>query len=99
MDASSLLARELGKRQTHACHMPEGVARKLTLEGVLSGHGGCVNRVAWNEDGSMLASASDDCQVGKPGPAVVTPALVGTSGAPRPQQNQGMGTRSVRDGM
>lgn len=44
--------------------MPPAVASKLALEKVLDGHDGCVNRLAWNEDGSMLASASDDCQVG-----------------------------------
>ena len=26
-------------------------------------HDGCVNRLAWNEDGSLLASGSDDRQV------------------------------------
>jgi WD40 repeat protein len=39
------------------------MAEKLTLEASLHGHQGCVNRLAWNEDGSLLASASDDCQV------------------------------------
>lgn len=33
------------------------------MSAVLAGHTGCVNRLAWNQDGSMLASASDDCQV------------------------------------
>lgn len=41
----------------------EALARKLSLAGVLHGHAGCVNRLAWNEDGSMLASASDDLRV------------------------------------
>ena len=26
----------------------------------LHGHSGCVNRLAWNHDGSLLASVSDD---------------------------------------
>jgi WD and tetratricopeptide repeat-containing protein 1 len=39
------------------------MAEKLALEACLQGHQGCVNRLAWNEDGSLLASASDDCQV------------------------------------
>jgi WD and tetratricopeptide repeat-containing protein 1 len=43
--------------------LPTAVARKLALECVLDGHNGCVNRLAWNMEGSMLASASDDCQV------------------------------------
>jgi WD40 repeat protein len=41
----------------------EALARKLQVERVLHGHSGCVNRVAWNQDGSMLASASDDLRV------------------------------------
>lgn len=43
--------------------LPEGVAKKLENVTVLAGHTGCVNRLAWNQDGSLLASASDDCQV------------------------------------
>lgn len=38
-------------------------ARKLTNSKKLVGHDGCVNRLAWNEDGSLLASGSDDRQV------------------------------------
>jgi len=44
-------------------HFPESMARRLVLEGELLGHQGCVNRLAWNASGSMLASASDDRQV------------------------------------
>ena len=33
------------------------------MEAVLRGHTGCVNRLAWNEAGTLLASASDDRQV------------------------------------
>lgn len=43
--------------------LPESLARKLEISTVLQGHTGCVNRLAWNQDGSLLASASDDCQV------------------------------------
>ncbi|CAG9464325.1 unnamed protein product [Pedinophyceae sp. YPF-701] len=39
------------------------VARHLGETSVLEGHGGCVNRLAWNEDGSLLASGSDDTSV------------------------------------
>lgn len=46
--------------------LPEFLARKLEISTVLNGHTGCVNRLAWNQDGSLLASASDDCQVGCP---------------------------------
>lgn len=37
--------------------------RKLALEDVLRGHQGCVNRLAWNQTGTLLASASDDTDV------------------------------------
>lgn len=38
-------------------------ARHLTLEATLRGHRGCVNRLAWNEAGTLLASGSDDRRV------------------------------------
>lgn len=41
-------------------------AQKLVNSAKLSGHEGCVNRLAWNEDGSLLASGSDDRQVNLP---------------------------------
>ncbi|CAL8472173.1 g11715 [Coccomyxa elongata] len=41
----------------------EVFARKLSVENVLQGHEGCVNRLAWNEDGTLLASGSDDRRV------------------------------------
>lgn len=44
---------------------PESAARKLSVEAVLRGHRGCVNRLAWNEAGTLLASGSDDRQVRK----------------------------------
>ena len=39
-------------------------AKKLISVKRLTGHEGCVNRLAWSEDGSFLASGSDDKQVG-----------------------------------
>lgn len=42
----------------------EGLARKLALDTTLYGHAGCVNRLSFNEEGTLLASCSDDCQVG-----------------------------------
>jgi WD and tetratricopeptide repeat-containing protein 1 len=66
MEWDALLRRELDVSLiTHprGGNLPPGLARKLCLSGVLAGHSGCVNRLAWNQDGSMLASASDDCQV------------------------------------
>jgi WD40 repeat protein len=41
----------------------EAFARKLSLHQVLEGHEGCVNRVCWNKEGTLLASASDDRKV------------------------------------
>ena len=41
----------------------ETLARKLAVEDVLQGHDGCVNRLAWNEEGDYLASGSDDRRV------------------------------------
>lgn len=38
-------------------------AQKLTDINKLTGHEGCVNRLAWSQDGSLLASGSDDRQV------------------------------------
>ena len=41
-------------------HFPEAFISKLCLEDLLRGHMGCVNRLAWNQEGDMLASCSDD---------------------------------------
>ena len=41
----------------------EAFARKLSVDHLLEGHEGCVNRVCWNQDGTFLASASDDRKV------------------------------------
>ena len=46
-----------------ASHFPPHFSTQLSLQQHLSGHRGCVNRLAWNEDGSLLASGSDDRQV------------------------------------
>lgn len=37
--------------------------KRLELDAVLEGHNGCVNCLEWNSNGSLLASASDDCRV------------------------------------
>ena len=39
------------------------LVRRLSLEGVLRGHEGCVNRCCWNQTGDLLASVSDDTQL------------------------------------
>lgn len=41
----------------------ELAARKLSLESCFHGHEGCVNRLAWNEAGTFLASGSDDTDI------------------------------------
>ncbi|EIE23488.1 WD40 repeat-like protein, partial [Coccomyxa subellipsoidea C-169] len=46
-----------------ASRFNETFARKLSVENVLQGHEGCVNRLAWNEEGTLLASGSDDRRV------------------------------------
>ena len=37
--------------------------RRLKLTEELKGHYGCVNRLEWNEDGTFLASVSDDTNI------------------------------------
>lgn len=44
-------------------YFPPHFARYITLQHKLEGHSGCVNRLAWNHDGSLLASGSDDKRV------------------------------------
>ena len=41
---------------------PASLIPQLCVQDVLRGHMGCVNRLAWNEEGSLLASGSDDRQ-------------------------------------
>ena len=48
----------------HAPRVPIQPALLARLEPKeLKGHGGCVNRLAWNKTGSLLASGSDDRRV------------------------------------
>ncbi len=44
-------------------HFSLEAAKRLTREDELHGHEGCVNRMAWNEDGTHLVSGSDDRKV------------------------------------
>ncbi|KAL0042807.1 hypothetical protein WJX79_000477 [Trebouxia sp. C0005] len=49
--------------QRQALRFTPSWAKKLSNVNKLYGHEGCVNRLAWSEDGSLLASGSDDRQV------------------------------------
>ncbi len=49
--------------QRQALRFTPSWAEKLSNVQKLNGHEGCVNRLAWSEDGSLLASGSDDRQV------------------------------------
>ncbi|KAK8528228.1 hypothetical protein V6N13_056920 [Hibiscus sabdariffa] len=44
--------------QTHS-----SLNRRLALEQELEGHQGCVNAIAWNSNGSLLISGSDDARI------------------------------------
>ena len=41
----------------------KSLIERLGLDFELSGHGGCVNCLEWNRNGSILASGSDDFHV------------------------------------
>lgn len=66
-DGLQRLQRELGVTPPRAVqarlHFNEAAAKRLSIEAVLRGHSGCVNRLCWNETGSLLASGSDDRKV------------------------------------
>ncbi|XP_071923468.1 protein ALTERED SEED GERMINATION 2 isoform X1 [Coffea arabica] len=57
--------RILGLRSdiTHSLQVHSSMVRRLFLERELEGHRGCVNAVAWNSEGSLLISGSDDTQI------------------------------------
>ena len=59
LNAALLLLQSLGRHS----HFPAHWARDLAIQHELKGHNGCVNRLTWNEDGSLLASGSDDRRV------------------------------------
>lgn len=56
-------------------HFPPYYARWLALSEELHGHMGCVNRITWNEDGTKLASGSDDRKVLKSLPCLALSVL------------------------
>ncbi|XP_039065511.1 WD and tetratricopeptide repeats protein 1-like [Hibiscus syriacus] len=47
----------------HSLQTHSSLIRRLALEQELEGHQGCVNTVAWNSNGSLLISGSDDAQI------------------------------------
>ncbi|GMY06996.1 protein ALTERED SEED GERMINATION 2 isoform X1 [Fagus crenata] len=48
---------------SHNFQMHSSLIRRLSLEKVMEGHQGCVNAVAWNSNGSLLISGSDDTRL------------------------------------
>jgi len=53
------LVQEIRKRvQFHS-----SLVQKLALEKEMEGHTGCVNAIAWNSNGSLLISGSDDTKI------------------------------------
>ncbi|XP_039050019.1 WD and tetratricopeptide repeats protein 1-like isoform X1 [Hibiscus syriacus] len=51
---------DIGHDVGHSLQMHSSLIRRLSMEQELEGHQGCVNAVAWNSDGSLLISGSDD---------------------------------------
>ncbi|KAI3460063.1 hypothetical protein Pfo_016726 [Paulownia fortunei] len=47
----------------YVVQMHSSLVRRLSLERELEGHRGCVNAIAWNSEGSLLISGSDDTQI------------------------------------
>ncbi|CAI0467750.1 unnamed protein product [Linum tenue] len=43
--------------------MHSSLIRRLSQDGEMEGHQGCVNAIAWNSNGSLLISGSDDTRV------------------------------------
>ncbi|XP_039070107.1 WD and tetratricopeptide repeats protein 1-like isoform X1 [Hibiscus syriacus] len=54
---------DIGHDVGHSLQMHSSLIRRLSMEQELEGHQGCVNAVAWNSDGSLLISGSDDEQI------------------------------------
>uniref|UniRef100_A0A0X3NX51 26S proteasome non-ATPase regulatory subunit 7 n=2 Tax=Schistocephalus solidus TaxID=70667 RepID=A0A0X3NX51_SCHSO len=57
---SGLIAPQVFRRRNQATG---SLVDRIGLEFTLEGHQGCVNCLQWNQDGSILASGSDDCCV------------------------------------
>ncbi|XP_031497022.1 protein ALTERED SEED GERMINATION 2 isoform X1 [Nymphaea colorata] len=52
-----------GQDVTRKLQIHSSLVRRLSLEQELEGHQGCVNALAWNSNGSLLISGSDDARV------------------------------------
>eukprot|EP00249_Psilotum_nudum_P013622 c24430_g1_i1 orf=253-2565(+) len=61
IDSQQVLCQDHNLRRTLRMH--SSLVQRLSLDNVMEGHQGCVNALAWNADGSMLLSGSDDTQV------------------------------------
>ncbi|KAF3665899.1 WD and tetratricopeptide repeat protein, putative isoform 4 [Capsicum annuum] len=60
----------INKRYLHVLHdsahelqMHSSLVKRMALERELEGHQGCVNAIAWNSNGSLLISGSDDTRM------------------------------------
>ena len=59
-----LFKTQFGNMYKHTSVKPGvGCVGRLGLVSELKGHKGCVNRLVWSDDGNLLASVSDDCDV------------------------------------
>eukprot|EP00923_Selenidium_pygospionis_P012014 GHVN01020486.1.p1 GENE.GHVN01020486.1~~GHVN01020486.1.p1 ORF type:complete len:1431 (+),score=217.95 GHVN01020486.1:66-4358(+) len=61
-DGVKLGLRQPGSARAELCSH-DALIKRLTQSVVLEGHQGCVNRLAWSENGEFLASGSDDKRV------------------------------------
>ena len=58
--SSLVRRRQFGRIRSRHVYSSEGLIDRLWLDDELDGHDGCVNCLHWNQNGSLLASGSDD---------------------------------------
>ncbi|XP_039010267.1 WD and tetratricopeptide repeats protein 1-like isoform X3 [Hibiscus syriacus] len=63
LDGRTIDIRQNCRDVDHSLHTHSSLIRRLALEQELEGHQGCVNAIAWNSNGSLLISGSDDAQI------------------------------------